>query len=462
MKQLASVNPQQARHTLASREAPRVVVIEDDNSFRDIVSQTLEMAGFEVQAFGRPAQALQRLRESAPHVVLSDLYLGDGTGLDVLARTREIDAGLPVVLMTAQGDMRTAVDAIKGGAYDFIEKPLDHEQAVLLLGRAVEQRRLVLENRALKDRLSFASGLERVLVGGSPAMRALRDLVLRIAPTPANVNLLGETGAGKELVARCLHEFSGRHGNFVAINCAAVPEHLFESELFGHEAGAYTGAGKQRIGKIEHANGGTLLLDEIEAMPMNLQVKILRVLQEREVERLGSNKVVPVNLRVVAASKVDLKEYSEQGKFRMDLYYRLNVASIRIPALRERREDVPELFSHFVRDVALRWAQEPAEFTSSLLRRLLAHDWPGNVRELRNAAEQFQLGIPLTIDAEQPDDGNASLDNIIASVEKSAIETALRRHHGNANAACEELGINYSTLYRRMKQYAMDLPAFRH
>lgn len=463
MKDPSRVNIEQAASAAVVPDAPRIVVVEDDRSFRDIVTQTLAMAGFQVEAFDQPAPALRRLRESPPHVVLTDLYLGAGsTGLEVLASAREIDAELPVVLMTAQGDIRTAIDAIKGGAYDFIEKPLEHEQAVLLLRRAAEQRRLVLENRALKNRLAFASGLERVLVGGSAAMRSLRDLVLRIAPTPANVMLLGETGAGKELVSRCLHEFSGRSGNFVAINCAAVPENLFESELFGHEAGAYTGAGKQRIGKIEHANGGTLLLDEIEAMPMNLQVKILRVLQEREVERLGSNKVVPVNLRVVAASKVDLKDYSEQGKFRIDLYYRLNVASIRIPSLRERRDDVPDLFAHFVRDVALRCAQEPVEPNPALLRRLLAHDWPGNVRELRNAAEQFQLGIPLTIDGGQPDDGGASLDNIMASVEKSAIQTALRRHHGNANAACEELGINYSTLYRRMKQYDMDLLAFRH
>jgi two-component system C4-dicarboxylate transport response regulator DctD len=441
-------------------DSPSIVVVEDDDSFRDIICQALTHAGFDVQAFSAAEPALRHLREALPMVVLSDLRLGDAHGLDVLARVKQIDADLPVVLMTAHGDVRTAIDAMKGGAYDFLEKPFDREEAALLLNRAADRRRLVLENRMLKDRLAFASGLERVLVGHSEPMRTLRDLVLRIAPTPANVILLGETGAGKELVTRCLHEFSGRRGPFVAINCAAVPENLFESELFGHEAGAYTGAGKQRVGKIEYANGGTLLLDEIEAMPLHLQVKILRVLQEREIERLGSNKPVPVDLRVVAATKVDLKEYGEQGKFRLDLYYRLNVASIRIPPLRERRDDVPDLFGHFLHDIALRCGQEPAVPTPELQQRLLAHDWPGNVRELRNAAEQFQLGIPLTIDAGGPQD-TTSLDNIIASVEKSVILTALKRHNGNANAACEELKINYSTLYRRMKQYDMDLVNFR-
>jgi two-component system C4-dicarboxylate transport response regulator DctD len=441
-------------------EPARVVVIDDDHSFRDIVAHHLESAGFDVQAFEHPEPALQRIRQSPPHVVLTDLYLEHTTGLDVLAKVRELDPDLPVVLMTAQGDIRTAIEAIRGGAYDFLEKPLDREQAALLMSRAAERRRLVIENRMLKERLAFTSGLERVLVGTSAAMKSLRERVLKIAPTPANVILLGETGAGKELVTRCLHEFSGRSGRFVAINCAAVPENLFESELFGHEAGAFTGAGKQRIGKIEHANGGTLLLDEIEAMPLHLQVKILRVLQEREVERLGSNKPVKVDVRFVAATKVDLKDYSEQGKFRLDLYYRLNVAGLRIPSLRERREDIPELFSHFVRDVALRAGQDALEPPPQLLKRLLGHDWSGNVRELRNAAEQFQLGIPLTFD-DRAEDEEVSLDGIIESVEKSVLQTTLRRHHGNANAACEELKINYSTLYRRMKQYDMDLVAFR-
>lgn len=438
----------------------KVLVIEDDRSYRDIVAQTLSAAGFEVHAYANAEPALAGMRQVQPHVVLTDLYLEGATGLQVLARVKDFDEGLPVVLMTAQGDIRTAIDAMKNGAYDFLEKPFRGDEAIVILHRAAQNRQLVLENRALKDKLAFASGLERVLVGRGDRMRQLRDTLLKVAPTPANVILLGETGAGKELVARCLHEFSGRQGKFVAINCAAVPETLFESELFGHEAGAFTGAAKQRIGKFEYANNGTLLLDEIEAMPLHLQVKILRALQEREIERLGSNRPIPINVRVVAATKVDLKDVSEQGRFRADLYYRLNVASLHIPALRERREDVPELFMHFVREVAMRIGQQPVELDAELQQKLMAYDWPGNVRELRNAAEQHQFGIPVMIGSTAVRETH-SLEGMMGVIEKSIIENALTRNGGNANAACDDLQINYSLLYRRMKQYGMDLSNFR-
>jgi two-component system C4-dicarboxylate transport response regulator DctD len=291
-------------------------------------------------------------------------------------------------------------------------------------------------------------------------MRALRETLLRIAPMPANVIVLGETGTGKELVARCLHEFSGRSGRFIAINCAAVPENLFEGELFGHEPGAYTGATKQRIGEIESANGGTLLLDEIETMPLHLQVKLLRVLQEREVKRLGSSRAIPIDVRVVAATKDDLKALSQEGRFRADLFYRLNVATLRLPALRERREDIPMLVAHFLREAVLRFGTGTLELPPGLHQQLLAHDWPGNVRELRNAAEQSQLGVPLSIGGEgRP--ARLSLDDAMAAFERTVIETALQRCGGNANAACEELQVNYATLHRRMKRYDIDLQRFR-
>ena len=425
----------------------RVLVVEDDASLREALVDTLELAGAIVLEADSGEEALALLPREYVDMVVSDVNMGGMDGHELLKALRRQYPQLPVLLVTAYGSIARSVEAMRAGAVDYLVKPFKPQLLVETVGRYVGKH----------------CGDDEQPVAVEPSSQQLLQLARRVAATDSTVLICGESGTGKEVLARYIHRQSPRaKGPFIAINCAAIPENMLEAMLFGHEKGAFTGAQSAMPGKFEQANGGTLLLDEISEMSLPLQAKLLRVIQEREVERLGSNKVVPVNLRVVAASKVDLKEYSEQGKFRMDLYYRLNVASIRIPALRERREDVPELFSHFVRDVALRWAQEPAEFTSSLLRRLLAHDWPGNVRELRNAAEQFQLGIPLTIDAEQPDDGNASLDNIIASVEKSAIETALRRHHGNANAACEELGINYSTLYRRMKQYAMDLPAFRH
>jgi two-component system C4-dicarboxylate transport response regulator DctD len=441
-----------------------VLVIEDDEFLRHGLKQLLEGAGYRAHVYELANAALEEIGALQPDLVLTDLYLGDKNdinGLDVVARLHELDPELPVILMTARGNIPVAVEAIRAGAYDFVEKPFDNERMLVLLERACEARRLVLENRRLQGQLTFASGIERILVGESEGMKALRNAILRVAPAPANVIILGETGAGKEMVARCLHEFSGRKGNFVAINCAAIPDNLFESELFGHEAGSFTGASKQRIGKLEYADGGTLFLDEIEAMPMHLQVKILRVIQERQVERLGSNKLMPIDLRVVAASKVDLKEHSAQEKFRLDLYYRLNVASVRIPPLRERREDIPLLFAHFLREAALRFGQQPAVPSKEVQQELLVHDWPGNVRELRNAAEQLQLGIPLTIGDGRPAAENQSLEAILGSVEKAVIDATLRRHDGSANAACADLQINYSTLYRKMKAFGMDLADYR-
>jgi DNA-binding NtrC family response regulator len=450
-------------------EPPEVVLIEDDTDLAAGLQMALEGAGLRVHAFDAVAPALEHIAVQPPNAVLTDLYLGeeDGlTGLDALTRVKSADTTLPVVLMTARGSVTTAVEAIRSGAYDFIEKPFDKGLLLAVINRAVEQNRLTTENRELRQRLVFASGIERVLVGDSPGMRELRSMVLRVAPTPANVIILGETGAGKEMVARCLHEFSGRSGPFVAINCAAVPETLFESELFGHEAGAFTGAGKQRVGKIEHASGGTLFLDEIEAMPLHLQAKILRVLQERQVERLGGNRLVPVDLRVVAASKVDLKKHSLDDKFRLDLYYRLNVAGVKIPPLRDRREDVPLLLTHFLQDAALRLGQQPVSPSREVQQRMLAYDWPGNVRELRNAAEQLQWGIPLSIDGEcsETHAGAAvphSLEEILLGFERAVLDEALRRNAGSANAVCAELRINNSTLYRKMKAFNMELSLYR-
>jgi DNA-binding NtrC family response regulator len=453
--------------TSTRENACRVILIEDDEFLRHSLTQTLETVGFEVHAFELAKLALEQIPLDRPDVVLTDLYLGDNndlTGLDVLAAVKEMDAELPVVLMTARGSVSTAIEAIRNGAYDFLEKPFERDHLLVVLERATEQRRLVVENRMLKDRLGLASGLERILRGNNPDMVALRNVILKIAPAPANVIILGETGAGKEMVARCLHEFSGRQGNFVAINCAAIPDELFESELFGHEAGAFTGAARQRVGKIEYADGGTLFLDEIEAMPLHFQAKILRVLQERQVERLGSNKLTKVDLRVVAATKADLKDYSDQGKFRLDLFYRLNVASVKIPPLRERREDIPMLFSQFLQEAALRFGSPVVTVPKDVQQLLLTHDWPGNVRELRNAAEQLQLGIPMSIASGASADGDAmpsSLEEIIASVEKVIIAETLRRHDGVASAACAELKVNYSTLYRKMKTYNMDLSQYK-
>jgi two-component system C4-dicarboxylate transport response regulator DctD len=445
-----------------AEDAPcHVMVIEDDREFSAILQESLVVHGFRVSLFNDPREAMAALVLRQPEVVMTDMMMPGMSGMDVLAECREHDAQLPVVVLSARGSIPMAIEAIRQGAYDFLEKPFPTEKLVSLLQRAARQRRLAAENRLLKRRLEHSSGIAQLIIGDSAGMHELRDAILRIAPTPVDVLVLGETGTGKELVARALHQFGRRRGNFVAINCAAIPDTLFESELFGHEAGAFTGAARARTGKIEFADGGTLFLDEVEAMPLHLQAKLLRVLQERQVERLGANKLVPVDLRVVAATKVDLKALADEGRFRLDLVYRLGVAPLRLPPLRERRDDIAMLFAHFLQEAARRFGTPLAEPPRALLQQLFAHDWPGNVRELRNVAEQVQLGFAPTLLPSAAGQAGRALHDTLAAVEKGLIEEALRRHGGSAAEACKELGINYTALYRKMKAYGVELAQFR-
>ncbi|QHB29615.1 sigma-54-dependent Fis family transcriptional regulator [Pseudomonas monteilii] len=288
-------------------------------------------------------------------------------------------------------------------------------------------------------------------------MEHLRELIANVADTSANVLIEGETGTGKELVARCLHDFSRRQSQpFVALNCGGLPENLFESEIFGHEANAFTGAGKRRIGKIEHANGGTLFLDEVESMPINLQIKLLRVLQERTLERLGSNQSIPVDCRVIAATKADLDSMGQSGQFRSDLYYRLNVVTLELPPLRERREDILQLFEHFLQQSALRFDRETPTLDSQTLSRLMAHDWPGNVRELRNVAERYALGLPAF---KKGPSGGASqglgFAEAVEAFERNLLSDALQRTGGNLSQASQELGMAKTTLFDKVKKYGL-------
>ncbi len=374
--------------------AGSVLFVDDERAVRLAGQQTLELAGFDVTACDGAERALRHIGRDWPGCLVTDVRMQPMDGLALMARVQAIDPELPVILITGHGDVPMAVQAMRDGAYDFLEKPFPSDRLTEIVRRAVEKRRLVLDNRRLRAALSGGGESAQGIVGRTAGIERLRATIAAVADTDADVLVFGETGTGKEMVARALHAASARRKHpFVALNCGAMPEAIFESELFGHEAGAFTGAAKRRVGRIEHAGGGTLFLDEIESMPLSLQVKLLRVIQERVVEPLGSNDQVPVDLRVVAATKVDLKQAAAAGKFREDLYYRLNVVVVPIPPLRERRDDIPLLFQHFVLQAASRYNRDPRAPSPAQMQRLTAQDWPGNVRELRNAADRFVLGL---------------------------------------------------------------------
>ncbi len=438
------------------RAEPTVLIVEDDPDVRLGCEQALRLEGIATRAVGSAEAALREVGAGYAGIVVSDIRLPGADGMSLLAELKARESALPVIMITGHGDVNLAVQAMKQGAYDFLEKPFSPERLVEACQRALEQRRLTLEVAQLRERLAGREKLAARLIGNSPAIERLRRLIADLADTNANVLIHGETGTGKELVARCLHDASERHArHFVAINCGGLPEQLFESEMFGHEAGSFTGAAKRRIGKIEHAEGGTLFLDEIESMPMPMQIKLLRVLQERVVERLGSNQPVPVNTRVVAATKADLRALADAGRFRADLYYRLNVVTLELPPLRERREDIPQLFEHFVAQAALRFEREGVPATPAELAALVAYPWPGNVRELRNLAERHVLGLGC-----HPDQGTAPpaalpLALAVEQFERAMIAEAMRRNDGNLSRASEALGVAKTTLFDKVRKHGL-------
>ncbi|MBC5784825.1 sigma-54-dependent Fis family transcriptional regulator [Ramlibacter sp. USB13] len=441
-------------------DACTILFVEDDPAVRLGATQALQLAGLQVRGFGAAEQVLGQVTPGACHVLVTDVRLPGMDGMQLLEKVHAIDPALPVILVTGHGDISMAVQAMRRGAYDFIEKPFSPEQLTDVVRRAIEKRMLSLEVETLRRKLEGYQSIDARLIGRSPAIARLRRLILDVADTGADVLILGETGTGKELVARCLHDHSRRrNGHFVAINCGGMPESLFESEVFGHEMGAFTGAAKRRVGKIELATGGSLFLDEIETMPMNLQVKLLRTLQERQFERLGSNDLLPMDCRVIAATKADLLQQSREQAFRSDLYYRLSVVPLEVPPLRERREDIPLLFAHFLTQAALRHERPVPDVGAEELQGLMAHSWPGNVRELRNVAERRVLGIS---ELARPDAGaGRSLDEQVAQFERHLIEEALAASGGRATAASELLRLPKKTLYDRMKRLGLSNDDFK-
>ena len=432
-----------------------VLLVEDDPHVRLGCEQAMQLAGIPVDSVATAEEAQRRLSADYAGIVVTDMRLPGMDGMTLLRWVNPLDPNLPVIMITGHGDVTLAVEAMRSGAYDFMQKPFSTGDLVDVVRRALEKRELVLEVEALRRRLDHRDDLEARLIGRSPQMAKVRQLILDVAGAAVDVLIFGETGTGKEMVARCLHDLSGaRAESYVALNCGGMADNLLDSELFGHEPGAFTGAQKRRIGKIEYASGGTLFLDEVESMPMNMQIKLLRVLQERVIERLGSNQLVPVSCRVVAASKEDLKALSDQGRFRADLYYRLNVVRIELPPLRERREDIPALYDQFLLQAAKRYNRPPPALTPEHLRRLMALDWPGNIRELRNAAECHALRIGR--DAPAAGGGEPqSLTETVENYERLLIAAEFTRQQGNVARTSEALKVARTTLHDKLKKYGL-------
>jgi two-component system, NtrC family, C4-dicarboxylate transport response regulator DctD len=442
----------------------RAVFVDDEEAMREAVSQWLTVAGYRVETFAEAEQATTAIDEQFDGIVITDLRMPRIDGLELLRRVLAIDPDIPVILMTGQGDIDSAVTAMRLGAYDFIEKPFDPDRFAEAVRRASEKRKLVLENRRLQSGVS-GDPLRNRILGTSRQIERLREAVAEIAATDVSVVLYGETGAGKDLVARCLHDLGRRaKGNYVAVNCAAIPDTMVESEMFGHEAGAFTGAIARRAGKIEHASGGTLFLDEIESMPLAMQAKLLRVLQEKSVERLGSNQLIPVNLRTIAAAKADLRAAGNDGGFRSDLYFRLSVVELHIPPLRERREDIPLLFEFFAARAAEEHSCELRQVSAALSDELVHYDWPGNVRELRNVAERHALGLGTSVLSHRHSNSTPLVDALplaqqMEAFERRIIERTLADCGGRISDVLERLGLPRRTLNEKMSRLGIVRPA---
>ncbi|WP_116812293.1 sigma-54-dependent transcriptional regulator [Steroidobacter cummioxidans] len=433
--------------------------IDDDPDVRAANAQTLELAGFDVRLFDGAEAALAQLDEHFPGVVISDLRMPDVDGRTLFQELRRRDPDIPVILITGHGDIHEAVELIHAGAYDFIAKPFPAERLVSSVHRALEQRSLVLDNRRLRDAARREDD-ELPLIGDSPVMVGLRASLRQLADADVDVLIEGETGVGKEVAARALHAWSKRRTRtFAVLNCAALPDGLLESELFGHEAAAFQGAVRRRIGRIEAAHSGTLFLDDIESMPLALQTRLLRVLEDRSVTPLGANVPRPIDFRVVAASKVDLGDLAARELFRSDLYFRLNVVRLRIPPLRERRADIVPLFGHFLTLAAQRFRRSPPAITRTIKARLFEHSWPGNARELRNFADRVVLKVPDAAEAEA--DSVESLPERVERYEASLIRDALRATDGDVRATLAKLAIPRKTFYDKIARHRIDLDSFR-
>jgi len=452
--------------------AETICLIDDEPAILNTLSSILEDEGYQVLVAKSGLEALKVVRSESPDLVILDIWMPEMDGLETLKRLRAQFPNILVVMMSGHGSIETAVKATKLGAYDYLEKPLDLEKVTILVRNALHQRKLEEENLSL--RIQVERRFE--LVGSSPAMQRLREMIAMAAPANSRVLISGANGTGKELVARAIHLQSPRHNrSFVEINCAAIPETLIESELFGHEKGAFSGASSMKRGKFELADGGTLFLDEIGDMSLATQAKVLRALQEQQFTRVGGTKLINVQVRVIAASNKDLAEEIGKGSFREDLYYRLNVLPIVVPTLKERRDDIPELAQHFLRLHSEEQGMKPKEFSPQGMEALQRHDWPGNIRELRNLIERLLIMVPKPVidgpDVEMFLQGRAptgvpalsvgtnydSLREARNAFEREVISRKLRENNWNVSKTADELKIERSHLHRKIKLLHVEL-----
>jgi two-component system, NtrC family, response regulator HydG len=448
----------------AAPNAPTVLVVDDEPPIVDSLQKILERESLRVLTAGSGGEALEIIRREPVSVLLTDLMMPGMSGMDLLRASKSVAPETETVLMTAYGTVENAVEAMKQGAYDFVTKPIKRAHLVRVIGKAIEKRSLVQENRTLRAQL--AAEKRRSLIGQSLPWRRTMEIMMQAAPSQATVLLLGESGTGKELLARAIHDNSPRAGGpFVPVNCAALPESILEAELFGYEKGAFTGAAQRHDGRFVQAHGGTLFLDEIGEIPTHVQVKLLRVLQEGEVERLGG-RMLKVDLRLVAATNQDLRAAVREGRFREDLYYRLNVIAVPIPPLRDRREDVPLLAEHFLQLYAARNGRHLAGFSRQAADTLSRYDWPGNVRELENTVERAVVlarGSAIEIDDLPPDvrqggvtgDGRTlsfAVGTPLEEIERRVIHATLAHVGGDKRLCAQLLGIATRTIYRRLEE----------